>query len=160
MTGLGDYTRNVGYATGGITYTYETKTFNYDRGIRLLADIMDVEESGVIDCFVEAGSELRRTHVAPDADAFTFASIAQHAGMTVETADYASATAATILGDLRDVTNEMDEAEVTAGGRYLFITSRTASSTALFVLIMSLQVCLFSSRLKLSGECGQRPARK
>lgn len=107
---------------------------------------MDVEESGVLDCFVEAGSELQRTQVAPEADAFTFVSIVQHAGVTVETAGYASATVATILGDLRDVTNEM-EAEVTAGSRYLFITSRMASSTAMLALIMSLQIRPFSSRL-------------
>ena len=44
VTGLGDYTRNVGYKTGAITYEFETKTFNYDRGIRLFADVMDVEE--------------------------------------------------------------------------------------------------------------------
>ena len=56
VTGLGDYTRNVGYKTGSITYEYETKTFNYDRGIRLLADVMDVEEAGVLDCFVAAGA--------------------------------------------------------------------------------------------------------
>ena len=30
VTGLGDYTRNVGYETGSITYEFETKTFNYD----------------------------------------------------------------------------------------------------------------------------------
>lgn len=28
VTGLGDYTRNVGYKTGAITYGFETKTFN------------------------------------------------------------------------------------------------------------------------------------
>ena len=33
VTGLGDYTRNVGYKTGSITYEFETKTFNYDRRI-------------------------------------------------------------------------------------------------------------------------------
>ena len=76
VTGLGDYTRNVGYKTGAITYEFETKTFNYDRGIRLFADVMDVEEAGVNDCFVEAGSELQRTQVAPEADAFTFSQIA------------------------------------------------------------------------------------
>ena len=67
--GLGarNYTRNVGYKTGSITYEFETKTFNYDRGIRLLADVMDVEEAGVLDCFVAAGSELQRTQVAPEA---------------------------------------------------------------------------------------------
>ena len=76
VTGLGDYTRNVGYKTGAINYEFETKTFNYDRGIRLMADVMDVEEAGVLDCFVEAGSELQRTQVAPEADAFTFSQIA------------------------------------------------------------------------------------
>ncbi len=28
VTGLGDYTRNVGYETGAITYEFKTKTFN------------------------------------------------------------------------------------------------------------------------------------
>jgi len=32
VTGLGNYTRNVGYKTGAITYEFETKTFNYNRG--------------------------------------------------------------------------------------------------------------------------------
>ena len=65
VTGLGDYTRNVGYKTGSIDFAYETKAFNYDRGIKLLADVMDVEEAGVLDCFVQAGAELQRTQVAP-----------------------------------------------------------------------------------------------
>lgn len=122
VTGLGDYTRNVGYKTGSITYEFETKTFNYDRGIRLLADVMDVEEAGVLDCFVEAGSELERTQVAPEADAFTYAEIAGHAGVERTTDDYSSAEAADILADLREVTSTMDEAQVTAGSRILFIT--------------------------------------
>ena len=122
VSGLGDYTRNVGYKTGSITFDYETKTFNYDRGIKLLADVMDVEEAGVLDCFVAAGSELMRTQVAPEADAFTFAEIAGHAGVDTESKSYADAEAADILKDLRAVTNDMDELEVSEGGRVLFIT--------------------------------------
>ena len=122
VSGLGDYTRNVGYKTGSITFDYETKTFNYDRGIKLLADVMDVEEAGVLDCFVAAGSELMRTQVAPEADAFTFAEIASHSGVDTESKSYADAEAADILRDLRAVTNDMDELEVTEGGRILFIT--------------------------------------
>ena len=122
VSGLGDYTRNVGYKTGSISFDYETKTFNYDRGIKLLADVMDVEEAGVLDCFVAAGSELMRTQVAPEADAFTFAEIAGHAGVDTESKSYADAEAADILKDLRAVTNDMDELEVCEGGRILFIT--------------------------------------
>ena len=122
VTGLGDYTRNQGYKTGAITYEYETKTFNYDRGIKLLADVMDVEEAGVLDCFVAAGAELQRTQVAPEGDAFTFSEIAGQTGVTKETKDYSAAEAADVLGDLRTVTNAMDEKEVTRESRYLFIT--------------------------------------
>lgn len=122
VTGLGDYTRNVGYKTGAITYGFETKTFNYDRGIRLLADVMDVEEAGVLDCFVEAGSELQRTQVAPEADAFTFSEIAGHEGVESATEDFADAEAEDVLASLRGATNAMDEAQVTTGSRILFIT--------------------------------------
>ena len=122
VTGLGDYTRNVGYKTGAITYEFETKTFNYDRGIRLFADVMDVEEAGVNDCFVEAGAELQRTQVAPEADAFTFAQIAGHTGVTVTSEDLSEAEATDILQALRTVTSAMDENQVTLGRRYLFIT--------------------------------------
>jgi hypothetical protein len=122
VTGLGDYTRNVGYKTGSIDFSYETKTFGYDRGIKLLADVMDVEEAGVMDCFVQAGSELERTQVAPEADAYTFAEIAGHAGVDVQTADLSTASATDILEDLRETTNAMDEAQVPTNGRILFIT--------------------------------------
>lgn len=122
MTGLGDYTRNVGYKTGSIDFAYETKAFNYDRGIKLLADVMDVEEAGVLDCFVQAGAEPQRTQVAPEADAFTYAAIASHEGVTTTEADLSSAKATDVLATLRKVTNATDEAQATPGSRYLFIT--------------------------------------
>lgn len=122
VTGLGNYTRNVGYKTGSITFEYETKQFNYDRGIRLLADAMDVEEAGVIDCFVAAGSELQRTQVAPEADAFTYATIAGYAGVSSEAVDLSAAEAEDVLAKLREVTSAMDEKQVATGSRILFIT--------------------------------------
>ena len=122
VTGLGNYTRNVGYTDGNITFQYETKAFNYDRGTRLLADVMDVEEAGVMDCFVAAGSELQRTQVAPEGDAFCFSQIASHTGVTPKEDDFSSASADDILASLRDATSEMDEKQVTASTRILFIT--------------------------------------
>lgn len=122
VTGLGDYERNVGYKTGSIDFSYETKTFNYDRGIRLFADVMDVEEAGLIDCFVLAGSELQRTQVAPEADALCFLQIARHAGVTTDDVDYSAATAEDVLADLCEVTSAMDEDQVATGSHILFIT--------------------------------------
>ncbi len=42
VSGLGDYARNAGCKTGSITSDYETKAFNYDCGIKLMADVMDI----------------------------------------------------------------------------------------------------------------------
>lgn len=122
VMGLGDYARNVGYKTGSITYEFETKTFNYGCGIRLFADVMDVEEAGVLGCFVEAGAELQRTRVAPEAGAFTFAQIASHAGVDVMETDLSDAEATDVLALLRYVTSEMDEKQVSTGSWVLFIT--------------------------------------
>lgn len=126
---LGNYTRNVGYKTGLITYGLETKTFNYDRGIKLLADVMDVEEAGVLDCFVAAGSGLQRTQVAPEADAFTFSEIAGHEGVNPVEEDFSDADAEDVLASLRAATNEMDEAEVTTENCTLLITATIRACT-------------------------------
>ncbi len=46
VTGLGDCVRNVGYKTGSINYSFETVTLDYDRGIRLFADVMERRRGG------------------------------------------------------------------------------------------------------------------
>ena len=60
--------------------------------------------------------------MAPEADAFTFAEIAGHDGVTPAEEDFADAEAADVLASLRAATNAMDEAEVMTGSRILFIT--------------------------------------
>ena len=122
VTGLGNYVRNVGYTTGSIEFSYETHAPTYDRGVRLFADVMDVEEAGLLECFVTAGAELQRTQVAPEADAFTFSEIAGQEGVTVASEDLSSADAEDLLAELRTVTSAMDEKQVSTGSRYLFIT--------------------------------------
>ena len=72
----------MGYETESIAYKFGTKSFNYDRGIWLLADAMEVEEASVLDRFEEADSELQRVRIAPKTDTFTFTMIAgQSAGI-------------------------------------------------------------------------------
>ena len=65
MDGLGDYTRNGGYAQGSVTLTNETVKFNYDRGRRFTVDAMDDEE----DCrsgLRSLSSEFIRTRPPPN----------------------------------------------------------------------------------------------
>ncbi len=77
-----------------------------------MADVMDVEEAGVLDCFVEAGAEYQRTQVAPEADTYTFAEIAVRAGVTIDSKSYAATDGEDVLEDLRMVTSTMDEDQV------------------------------------------------
>ena len=120
MDGLGDYSRNSGYAPGSVTLTHETVQFNYDRGRRFTVDAMDDEETAGV-AFGSLSSEFIRTKAAPEQDAFRFATYASVSGISAATP--ASLTdAAGVLAALIASQNKMDEDEVPTTERYLFIT--------------------------------------
>lgn len=123
VTGLGDYSRTAGYPdTGSVTFEFETRTFNYDRGCKIQVDAMDASETGVNDAFVAACSELQRTQVAPESDAFTYATIAGKTGIGKVSAGATLSDGAAVLKALRAGMNAMDNGQVPATDRYLFIT--------------------------------------
>ena len=120
VSGLGDYSRNSGYTNGSVNLEWKTATFNYDRGTKISVDVMDNEETRDV-AFTMAGSELMRTKVAPEADAFTFATLAGIEGISKATpATYADATE--FLLALIEAKNKMDEDEVPEEGRILYAT--------------------------------------
>lgn len=120
VSGLGDYSRNSGYTDGSVNLEWITAKFNYDRGTKISVDVMDNEESRDI-AFTMAGSELMRTKVAPEADAFVFATLAGIEGISKATpATYADATE--FLNALIVAKNKMDEDEVPEEGRILYAT--------------------------------------
>ena len=120
VSGLGDYSRNSGYTDGSVNLEWKTAKFNYDRGTKISVDVMDNEESRDI-AFTMAGAELMRTKVAPEADAFVFATLAGTAGISKATpATYADATE--FLNALIVAKNKMDEDEVPEEGRILYAT--------------------------------------
>ena len=120
VSGLGDYSRNSGYTNGSVNLVWKTATFNYDRGTKISVDVMDNEESRDI-AFTMAGSELMRTKVAPEGDAFVFATLAGIEGISKATpATYADATE--FLQALIVAKNKMDEDEVPEEGRILYAT--------------------------------------
>lgn len=120
MDGLADYTRNSGYVSGDVSLTYETVKYNYDRGRKFDVDNMDnVETAGV--AFGKLAAEFIRTKVVPELDAFRFASYCGLSGIGKASAADLSA-GVDVLAAITSGMNEMDEAEVPADGRYLFIT--------------------------------------
>ena len=119
LDGLADYSRNSGYVKGDVTLTYETVKFNYDRGRKFVIDAMDDEETAGI-AFGKLSSEFIRTTVVPEMDAFRFATDASLAGIGKATGTLADGAA--VITALRAAVNKMDEDEVPAEQRVLFIT--------------------------------------
>lgn len=117
--GLGDYDRSSGYTSAAVKLQWKTATFNYDRGAKIEVDVMDNQESYNI-AFTRAGAELQRTRVAPEADAFTFATICSFEGITMKAEDLSNATE--FLAALIVAKNKMDEDEVPEEGRILYAT--------------------------------------
>lgn len=119
MEGLGKYDRNEGYVKGDINFSWETVKFNYERGRSFNVDSMDEEETLNVIAPKIMG-EFTRTKVSPEADAFTFAKLAGKSG--VSSATGALATGEEVVKALRTATTKMDEDQVSAENRILYIT--------------------------------------
>lgn len=121
MDALGDYDRNSGYTNGDVTMTNETVKFNYERGRMFTVDAMDDEETAGL-AYGKLASEFIRTKVAPEGDAFRFATYAGVSGISKVATPATLSTGADVISALRTATNKMDEDEVPYENRYLFIT--------------------------------------
>jgi hypothetical protein len=121
MDGLGDYSRNGGYASGNVTMTNETVSFNYDRGRKFSVDAMDNEETAGL-AFGKLSSEFLRTKAVPEVDAFRYATYAGTTGISKVSAGATLSTGEAVINALIVAQNQMDEDEVPAESRVLFIT--------------------------------------
>lgn len=121
MDGLADYTRNSGYVSGDVTLTNETVSFNYDRGRKFSVDAMDNEETAGL-AFGKLAGEFLRTKVGPEYDAFRFATYAGITGISKVGTAATLSTGDTVIAALIAAQTKMDEDEVPAEQRYLFIT--------------------------------------
>ncbi len=121
MDGLADYSRSSGYVKGDVTLTNETVKFNYDRGRKFSVDNMDNAESAGL-AFGKLSSEFIRTKTAPELDAFRFATYAGATGISKISAGATLSSGNDVLSALVTAQNTMDEDEIAAENRILFIT--------------------------------------
>lgn len=120
MDGLADYSRNSGYVDGDVTLTNQTVACNYDRGRKFTVDSMDNAETAGI-AFGRLSGEFIRTKVVPEMDAFR---LSQYAGVEgISKAYGAISTGDSLIKALRTATTKMDEDEVPAENRILYIRS-------------------------------------
>lgn len=120
IPGLGDYNRSTGYPHADYVSTWETLQLTKDRGVDLMIDREDNEETLGM-AFGTLAGEFMRTQVIPELDAYRFAKYAAavtpvKADITVGTTDVPEliATAEQVMGDN----------EVPREGRILFISEK------------------------------------
>ena len=121
MSGLKDYSRNDGYKNGSVNLVWETLKYNYDRGIKFTVDSMDNEETIELS-FGKLGGEFERTKVAPEGDAFFYATLAGTEGISKVAAGVTYSSGEEVLAALRAAQNQLDEDEVSSETRHLRIT--------------------------------------
>ena len=121
MDGLADYSRNSGYVQGDVTLTMETVQYDYDRGRSFTVDAMDNEETAGV-AFGRLASEFIRTKTVPELDAYRFAKFAGTTGISKVVSGATLSGGADVLMALLTAQNTLDEDEVPAEERYLFIT--------------------------------------
>ncbi|AGK97633.1 hypothetical protein [Clostridium pasteurianum] len=74
--GLGNYDKSNGYASGGITTSYETFTMGQDRARKFYLDSHDVTESNFVATASNAMATFQRVSVIPEIDAYRYSKIA------------------------------------------------------------------------------------
>ena len=122
MVGLGKYNRASGYPAGDVTGTWETLTLSKERGRAFSIDRMDDEES-LGEAFGTLAGEFIRTQVVPELDAYRFSTYASTTGIQEVATPAALDTGAKVLAAFDVAMGKLDEKEVQAEGRKLFISS-------------------------------------
>lgn len=119
MDALGDFDRKSGYTKGSTTFRWETIKYDKERSQDLRIDRLDNAEALKLP-FAKLSSEFIRTKVVPETDAARIAKIAGTEGISLmaETLD----SGESVISALRACSNKMDEDEVDAENRILFIT--------------------------------------
>ncbi len=119
MDALGDFDRKSGYTKGSTTFRWETIKYDKERSQDLRIDRLDNAEALKMP-FAKLSSEFIRTKVVPETDAARIAKIAGVEGISVKAEDLS--TGGEVVSALRACANRMDEDEVDAENRILFIT--------------------------------------
>jgi hypothetical protein len=123
VVGLGDYDRATGYPAGDVTATWEALQLSTERGREMTIDRMDNDETLGM-AFGTLANEFIRTQVAPEVDAYRFATYAGWSGIdTVSAADLTTASA--VLAAFDVAMGSMDDNEVPGEGRICYMAGPT-----------------------------------
>ena len=122
MDGLGTYNRSTGFVTGDVKGEWDSYALTQDRGRAFIIDSMDNEET-IGMAFGKLAGEFIRTKVAPEIDAYTFATLAGTANILSANADLAVGTT-DVAALIENATEALDAEEVPDTGRVIFMSEK------------------------------------
>lgn len=120
MDGLGTYNRSTGFVTGDVIGAWKDYALTQDRGRAFIIDSMDNEET-IGMSFGKLAGEFIRTKVAPEIDAYTFATLAGTSSINGTNGDISVGTTDVALL-LENATEALDADEVPDEGRIVFMS--------------------------------------
>lgn len=109
MVGLGDYSRDKGYAKGDTTLVHTPYTLTQERSRQMFVDAQDADESGVPDLVGKMVGEYTRTHVVPEIDAYNISKLYQAAAEKSNVKTYSESTA------VKDLLKAINDTEAAVG---------------------------------------------
>lgn len=121
MDGLADYGRNTGFVQGSVNGAWETMTLGEDRGVSLTVDVLDNDETMGM-AFGTLLSQLLRTQVVPELDAYRFAQMASFTGIGKAAATDITVGTTDVAEMLDTAEQVMGDAEVPLEGRICFMS--------------------------------------
>lgn len=124
VTGLGDFERGKGYAKGSGKFEWETIKMQKERSTEIRVDRLENGEARD-KAFAAMCAELTRTQIIPEIDAARVANVFGYTG--IETVGEKITTAQEIIKALRKAANYMDNEEVPAENRVLWINTNLLS---------------------------------
>lgn len=132
-SGLGNYYRNndvvngagnpFGYAGGNVGLTWEEFTLEQDRSARYPVELFDNEETDGL-TLGAATTEISRTIMIPEVDAYCFSKIASYASADLGNLADGAITKETSLTPLNDALLYFDEHEVPAEKQIIFVSPK------------------------------------
>ena len=79
LSGLGNYSRDTGYAQGAVVLTWEERTMTQDRGTQFHLDKMDVNETNFAANAENLMGVFQTEKVIPEVDAYRISKLATYA---------------------------------------------------------------------------------
>lgn len=125
MDGLGAFDRNSGYTKGSTKLTWETVKYDMERSQELRIDRLNQREALDV-AFGKLAGEFIRTKVSPETDAARIAKMYGTQGVSLK--EESIETGEQAVKALRAASDKMDQDEVPAENRILFINSTLLSA--------------------------------